>query len=219
MVEAEGKVETGIAHGCAFCIEDERYIPAEQNVLRADIAVDQHLARPVQRVGHLVKPVCKVGMVPRRMDKIGFDADGVKIIPVGEGPLVECRHRRSRVNAAKKPADRRRLFRPAIACQKRRLQKIDVVAIEEFHGKAVLLPRMAIKLEGRVRRDGRYCLQPGIFGEIARHRGEPVRRHAELGKREFDAKITILHRNPRDIARHAAGQPLNRHGVAAGCKP
>ena len=45
MVQAEGRVKTGVAHRGAFCVEKDRVACADQDVLGADIAVDEDVLR------------------------------------------------------------------------------------------------------------------------------------------------------------------------------
>ena len=89
MVEAEGEVEGGIAHRGAFGVEDHRAFGPDQDVLGADIAVDQRRAgaRPggVERVGERGEARRKVGVHAGGGEEVGFDAERVEVARVAEG--------------------------------------------------------------------------------------------------------------------------------------
>ena len=85
VVQHEREIERRIAVPCALGVEDHRTRGPDQQVLRAEIAVDQHALRGTRRLDERGEARREVGMRARGRDEIGLEPDRIEDV-VGREP-------------------------------------------------------------------------------------------------------------------------------------
>src|SRR5215472_19276152 len=78
MVETEGKIERRIAEPRAFGVQENRTVPADENVLRADVPMHQRQIGGESQRGKLEQRSGNHWMATRRRFEIRLEPDRVK---------------------------------------------------------------------------------------------------------------------------------------------
>lgn len=105
MIEAECKIEGWIAEPGAFGVDEDRAFGPDENVLRADIAMDDGQPGTRGRLGEFFQRCGAIGMRPRRCQEIGFEAQGMEDRVGRELRRGGRRSRENAVDICQAPAD------------------------------------------------------------------------------------------------------------------
>ena len=114
MIETEGEIEGGVAEPGAFGVEEHRPLGALQDVLGADVAVNQRPLRRERRMRELVETRGKLRMGAAGRAQVRLDADRLERGVVGEGGGNIRIGGAARMDEAKIAPDRRSEIRSTI---------------------------------------------------------------------------------------------------------
>ena len=204
MVETERQIERRVAEPRAFGVEKDGSLGADQDVLRAHVAMDEREPGR-ERVARQCHQRCFEGGVGARgRFQIRLEANGMKHGVVGEPLRNRSRVRGGRVDRGDDPADARRERLVDLSLRELGLPHRKIGGIEELHREC---PGHRIVSED-VRYDigGNGCrrLHPGDFAGVAGHRCGPFLRDAELGKRTLDDENAIVRLDLPNVGSNAA---------------
>ena len=212
VIEAEGGVESGVAEPGAFGIEQHRLagVNVDEDVLGADIAMNQGKFRPGGDRQHGEDAVADVRMSFGRMPKIGVEPQRIEK-PVGiEGALVGDLHERRGVDAAQGRGDGDCHIGVGPAGQKLGFPQPVILRAQEVQERDAARPILAQHARHIAGDDFRGAAQPGDFILIALERRLPVAGDLEFGERALGASVAAIgQRHLDDVGGDAAGQRLD----------
>ena len=188
VIQHEREIECRVAEPRTLGIDDHRAGGSAQDILRAEVAVNQRAFGVPRGLDQFPQPGRQLRACPSCRDQIGLEPDVVKDVVGREarGDIVAISGRR--VNAAQRVADPGRLRRGYGSGREQHLPCWIAVGRKIFHGETTRLAVFAQDARRRRRRDRTGHSHPFGFPSIAADGRQPVRRDLELGQRPFDAK-------------------------------
>ncbi len=208
MVEAEGQVEGRVADAGAFGIEEHRAVRPEQDILRADVAVDHRQASRRGAAAQRKQLRFEVRMPGGGGFEVGLQPDMLEYLGGRELRCDRFVTGRAGVDLAEPRTDVHRHFWVRAAVAQLGFPQFVFRGVEVFHR----AEHRCVVVRDNPRRRARHEVVgdavPGDLEAIALDRREPVGLDPELGQRPLDAETATVGANLPDIGRDPAGQRL-----------
>jgi hypothetical protein len=188
VVQAEGDIEGRVAVPGALGVEEHRSPRGHEDVLRADVAVNQRHMRSSSTAYQSHQLLFEIGMLPGRRNEIGLETDGVEDLVGREAPGDLGVAGGGGVDAGEGGADFRGEGGIGIAAAQPLLP--DRI-VEILHGEEALrvVPRQHFRRASRQR--GVRRLHPEPLIAVALDRRFPQLRHAQPRQRALYADLTV----------------------------
>ena len=206
MIKAEGDVEGRVAEPGAFGVEEDRPVRPDQDVLRADVAVDQRPFGRQRGRRDRFNPGGQRRMRTGGRAQIGLDADRLESPVMGEGCPRPGLGRAPRMDEGEVAPDRGGEIPVDPAREKLGLPQREAFGRQVVHGEQAGVGILGEHMRDGVRQPARDRAQIGRLRRVALDRRLPQRRDLEPRERPLDAEAPAAGLDEADVGRDAAGQ-------------
>ena len=182
VIQHKREIERGIAEPRAFRVDDDRAGRPAQDILRAEVAVNQRALGAARRLDQLSQPGGQPRVCPSRCDEIGLEPDVVEDVVGREACGDIAAIGGCGVNAAQRFADPCRVRRIDGPGRELRLPRRIRLGREKFHSEAARVAVLAQEPRNGRRSDLSRDSHPLGFPSIAADGRPPFRRYLELAQ-------------------------------------
>ena len=220
MIEAKGKIKSGVAPPGAFRIQKHRPRWATQDILRADIAMHQRALAARGDSRDIFQNTRQIRMRAGGCQQIGFQADGVENLICRESFGQRGMQGGMGVDGCDAPPDFASESGIRMAIAQPRLPDRMILWRKECHGEATCRLILPQQLGHRAGQSAIRFGQPACLINIAHNGRAPIGGDFQLGQCAFDANIAaIWQAEAPDIGRNAARQRLTLRALTGREQP